>query len=125
MSKIIRSGYIINIASCFHQTSSHYAQVEVAQLSCSRAHCSLLVNDTFLIKLLIQTSVVPYPIEDALVPQQAVVPLGHPMTFIWEVQEATRDTEALQYVERLQALRDEHTVVEIVVDNEFRSAEIG
>lgn len=50
----------------------------------------LLVNYTLLYELLIQASIVPDPIENALVPQQAVVPLRNPVALIREVQEATR-----------------------------------
>ena len=45
----------------------------------------LLVNDTFLHELLIQASIVPNPVKDALVPQQAVVPLRNPVALIREV----------------------------------------
>lgn len=51
--------------------------------------CSL-VDNALLHELLIQPSIVPDPVEDALVPQQAVIPLCNPVTLIREMQEATR-----------------------------------
>ena len=64
----------------------------------------LLVDDTLLNELLIQTSVVPDPVEDALVPLQAVVPLRDPVTLVREVQEAAWHTQTLQDIESLQTL---------------------
>jgi hypothetical protein len=84
----------------------------------------LLVDDTLLHELLIQASVVSDPVEDALVPQQAVVPLRDPVALIGEVQETARHAQTLQDIEGLQSLRDQYTVVQVVMDNELGGAEV-
>lgn len=85
----------------------------------------LLVNNTLLHELLIQSSIVPDPVENTLVPQQAVVPLRDPMALIRKVQKATRHAQALQDVEGLQTFRDQHTVVQVVMDDKLGGAEVG
>lgn len=57
-------------------------------------------------------------------PKQTVIAIRHPMPLVREVQEATRHTETLQHVERLQRLGDDDAVVEVVADDEFGGAEV-
>ena len=58
-------------------------------------------------------------------PEKTVLPACNPMTFIGEMQEARRHTQALQNVERLQSLGLHNTVIEIVMDDELGGAGIG
>lgn len=53
------------------------------------------------------------------------MPIGNPVTFIREMQEARGHTQTLQDIKSLKALSLEDTVIKVIMNNEFRGASIG
>lgn len=82
------------------------------------------MNNNILNQLFVLSSPVPDPVEDALVPHQAVLPVQDPVALVWEVQEPGGHTQALQDVEEHYALSDGQPEVEVVVDDKLRRAEV-
>jgi hypothetical protein len=64
--------------------------------------------------------VVVDPVEDLLVPEQAILLLEHPVVLIREVEEARGHTNVLQDVEQGDTVTFGQTVVEGVVDDKLR-----
>ena len=69
--------------------------------------------------------VVVDPVEDLLVPEQAVLLLEDPMVLVGEVEETRGDTNVLQNIEQSDTIALRETVVESVVDDELRSRPVG
>lgn len=109
MSTIIHCKYYIRV----HSSSPLLA-----------AHPSLLLNNNILNQLLILASIIPDPVKDILMPQQRILAINHPMPLIREMQEATRDAQALQHIEQHNPLRDNNTVVQVIMHTELGRAEI-
>lgn len=100
------------------------------------------MNYALLVELGVDACIEADPIKDGLVPQETIISLGNPMTLVWKVQEAAGYAKTLQNIERLQTLSIvsmafgdsccmntnlayQDTVVEVIVDDKLRSAEIG
>jgi hypothetical protein len=65
------------------------------------------------------------PVEDLLVPEQAVLLLEHPVVLVGEVEEARRNTNILEDVEESNTVTLGKAVVEGVVNDELGSGPVG
>lgn len=82
------------------------------------------MNNNILNQFFILTSPVPDPVEDALVPYQAVLAVQNPVALVREVQEPRGHPQALQDIEEHYALGDGQTEVKVVVHDKLRRAEV-
>lgn len=85
----------------------------------------LLRDDAVHGQLLVESDPVADPVEDGLVPQQAILPVGHPVALVREMQEPRGYAQTLEDVEGLQALCLDNTVVQFVVDDELGCASVA
>ena len=65
------------------------------------------------------------PFGDGLVPELGVLRFEHPVSFLGEVEHAAGNVEPLQGGEELEAFADIETVVELAVDDQGWSFEVG
>lgn len=65
------------------------------------------------------------PVENFLVPEQAVLLLEHPVVLSGEVEEARRNTDVLEDVEESDTVTLGKTVVKSVVDDELGGGPVG
>jgi len=84
----------------------------------------LLRNNTLSHKLLLQPNPIPNPIKNRPMPKQTIIPIRNPMPLIRKMQKPTRHAQALQHIKRLQRLRNNNPIIQIIPDHKLRRAEI-
>lgn len=90
----------------------------------SRSMLSYLHGNSIPVQALHFTSPVVDPVINLRVPKQRVLPIQHPMILIRETQEPTRNSQRLQCIEHRQTLTHGESVIQLIVHDELRRAEV-